>query len=96
MVQRLDTRGFFFHPQLSVVTFFALVLQVFRNRFHCHVHSVPEPATSILSTLALSPEKGVAVSKGTVPLSGRETCVRNHENNTHESLDMADAVETLK
>lgn len=53
MGQRLDTRGFFFHPQLSVATFFALVLQVFRNRLHCHGHSVPEPATSILSTLAL-------------------------------------------
>jgi hypothetical protein len=92
----LDTRGFFFHPQLSVVTFFALVLQVFRNRFHCHGDSVPEPTTSILSTLALSPEKVVAVSKGTAPLHGREKCVRNHENNTHESLDMADVVERLK
>ena len=53
MVQRLDTRGFCFHPELSVAVFSALVFQVCRNRFRCHSPSVAEPATSKLSNLAL-------------------------------------------
>ena len=53
MVQRLDARGFFFHPQLSVTTFLALVFQVCRNCFSCHSESVAEPAASKLSNLAL-------------------------------------------
>jgi hypothetical protein len=36
MVQWLDARGFFLHPQLSVAIFLALVFQVCRNRFRCH------------------------------------------------------------
>src|SRR5208283_3281774 len=42
MVQRLDARSFFFHPQLSDSTFSALVLKVCRNRFSCHGQSVAE------------------------------------------------------
>jgi hypothetical protein len=59
MVQRLDARGFFFYPQLSVAIFLALVLQVFRNRFRCHGQSVAEAATSKLSTLALSQQSAI-------------------------------------
>jgi hypothetical protein len=36
MVQRLDARSLFFHPQLSVSKFSALVFKVCRNRFGCH------------------------------------------------------------
>jgi hypothetical protein len=36
MVQRLDARSLFFHPQLSVSKFSALVFKVCRNRFSCH------------------------------------------------------------
>src|SRR5580658_8583447 len=36
MLQRLDTRRFFFRPQLSVCSFLALFLKVFRNRLSCH------------------------------------------------------------
>ena len=36
MLQRLDAGSFFFHPQLSVPTFLALILKVCRNRFSCH------------------------------------------------------------
>ena len=53
MVQRLDARSFFFHPQLSVSTFLALVRKVFRNRFCCHGQSVAElgpPSCPILAT----------------------------------------------
>jgi hypothetical protein len=53
MVQRLDARSLFFHTQLSVSTFFALVLKVCRNRFRCHGQSVAELARSKLSNLAL-------------------------------------------
>src|ERR1700690_2743867 len=53
MVQRLDARGFFFHPQLSVALFLALVFQVCRNRFRCHGQSVAELAPSKLFNLAL-------------------------------------------
>jgi hypothetical protein len=49
MVQRLDARSFFFHPQLSVSIFLALVLKVCRNRFSCHGQSVAELAPSKLS-----------------------------------------------
>jgi hypothetical protein len=35
-VERLDARSFFFHPQLIVFMFLALVLKVCRNRFRCH------------------------------------------------------------
>jgi hypothetical protein len=54
MVQRLDARGFFFHPQLSVSTFLALVRKVFRNRFCCHGQSVAELAASKLSNFGQS------------------------------------------
>lgn len=37
MLQRLDTRSFFFRSQLSVRSFLALFLKVFRNRLSCHV-----------------------------------------------------------
>jgi hypothetical protein len=53
MVQRLDARGFCFHPQLSVAIFLALIFEVFRDRFRCHSQSMAERATSKLSTLAL-------------------------------------------
>ena len=53
MVQRLDSRSFFLHPELSVPAFLALVLKVCWDRFRCHGQSVAEPATSKLSTLAL-------------------------------------------
>jgi len=33
MMPRLDARSFFFHQQLSVSTFLAIVLKVCRNRF---------------------------------------------------------------
>src|ERR1039458_8312159 len=54
MVQRLDTRGFFFRPQLSVCTVSALVLEVFRNRFSCHGCSVAELPSSELSNFGHS------------------------------------------
>ena len=54
MVQRLDTRGFFFRPQLSVCKVSALVLEVFRNRFSCHGQSVTELAPSKLSNFGHS------------------------------------------
>jgi hypothetical protein len=54
MVQRLDTRGFFFRPQLSVCTVSALVLEVFRNRFSCHGCSVAERSSSGLSNFGHS------------------------------------------
>jgi hypothetical protein len=53
MVQRLNARGFLFHPQPSVAILLALVFQVCRNRFRCHGQSVAEPAHARLSTLAL-------------------------------------------
>ena len=36
MVQRLDARSFFFRSQLSVCSFLALFVKVFRNRLNCH------------------------------------------------------------
>ena len=54
MVQRLDARGFFFRPQLSVCTVSALVLEVFRNRFSCHGCSVAELSSSELSNFGHS------------------------------------------
>ena len=54
MVQRLDARGFFFRPQLSVCAVSALVLKVFRNRFSCHGHSVAELSPPKLSNFAHS------------------------------------------
>jgi hypothetical protein len=53
MVQQLDASSFFIHTHLSVSTFSALVLEVCRNRFRCHVQSVAELALSKLSNLAL-------------------------------------------
>jgi len=50
MVQRLDARSFFGHPQLIVSTFSALVLKVCRNRFGCHGPSVAELSPSKLSS----------------------------------------------
>jgi hypothetical protein len=50
MVQRLDARSFFGHPQLIVSTFSALVLKVCRNRFSCHGPSVAELSPSKLSS----------------------------------------------
>jgi len=49
MVQRLDARSFFRHPQLSVSTFLALVLKVCWNRFRCHNRSVAELSPPKLS-----------------------------------------------
>ena len=54
MVQRLDARGFFFRPQLSVCKVSALVLEVFRNRFSCHGCSVAELSSSELSNFGHS------------------------------------------
>jgi hypothetical protein len=54
MVQRLDAHSFFFHTQLSVSTFLALVLKVFRNRFRCHSQSVAELSPSKLSNFGHS------------------------------------------
>jgi len=54
MVQRLDARGFFFRPQLSVCTVSALVLKVFRNRSSCHGCSVAELSSSALSNFGHS------------------------------------------
>jgi hypothetical protein len=50
MTQRLDASGLFFYTQLSVSSFLALVLKVFRNRFRCHGQSVAELSQSKLST----------------------------------------------
>lgn len=50
MTQRLDASGLFFCTQLSVSSFLALVLKVFRNRFRCHGQSVAELSRSKLST----------------------------------------------
>jgi hypothetical protein len=54
MVQRLDARGFFFRPQLSVFTVSALVLKVFRNRSSCHGCSVAELSPSEMSNFGHS------------------------------------------
>ena len=54
MVQRSDVRGFRFRPQLSVCTVSAFVLEVFRNRFSCHGHSLAELSPSGLSNFAHS------------------------------------------
>jgi len=54
MVQRPDASGFFFHTQLSVSTFLALVLKVCRNRFRCHGQSVAELSPSKLSNFGHS------------------------------------------
>jgi hypothetical protein len=54
MVQRLDARSFFFHPQLIVSTFSALVLKVCGNRFSCHGRSVAELSPSKLSNFSHS------------------------------------------
>ena len=54
MAQRLDTSGLFFRTQLSVSTFLALVLKIFRNRFRCHSQSVAELAPSKLSNFGHS------------------------------------------
>lgn len=54
MTQRLDTRFFFFRPQLSVCTVSALVLKVFWNGSGCHGHSVAGPVPSGLSNFAHS------------------------------------------
>ena len=54
MVQRLGARSFFFHPQLSVSKFSALVLKVCRNRFGCHGRSVAELSPSKLSNFGHS------------------------------------------
>jgi len=54
MMPRLDARSFFFHPQLSVSTFLAIVLKVCRNRFSCHGRSVAELSPSKLSNLGHS------------------------------------------
>ena len=54
MVQRLDARSFFFHPQLSVSIFSALVLKVCRNRSSCHGRIVAELSPSKLSNFGHS------------------------------------------
>jgi hypothetical protein len=54
MAQRLDARSFFFHTQLSVSTFLALVLKICRNRFRCHGQSVPELSLNNLCSFAHS------------------------------------------
>jgi hypothetical protein len=62
MVQRLDACRFFFHPQLSVVLFLALVFQVCRNRFGCHGQSVTELSSSELSNFGHSVTNSSAAS----------------------------------
>jgi hypothetical protein len=52
IVQRLDERSFFGHPQLIVSTFSAPVLTVCRNRFSCHGPSVAELSPSKLSNFS--------------------------------------------
>jgi hypothetical protein len=54
MVERLDASSFFFHPQLIVSMFSALVLKVCRNRFSCHGGSVAELSPSKLSNFGHS------------------------------------------
>jgi len=49
LVQSMDTGGFFVRQQLSAFTASALVLEVFRNRFRCHVRSVAGLSSSKLS-----------------------------------------------
>jgi len=49
MLQRLDARSFCFCLQLSVSTFLALVLKVFRNRLSRHGRSLAELSPSKLS-----------------------------------------------
>src|SRR5580658_2733879 len=48
MLQRLDARRFFFRSQLSVCSFLAFFLKVFRNRLSCHGVSVAELVESSL------------------------------------------------
>src|ERR1019366_9341095 len=54
MAQRLDARSFYFHTQLIIFAFFALVLKVCRNRLGCHGQSVAELAPSNLSNFGHS------------------------------------------
>ena len=54
MAQRLDARSFYFHTQLIVFAFLALVLKVCRNRLRCHGQSVAELAPSNLSNFGHS------------------------------------------
>ena len=54
MLQGLDTRSFFGHPQFSVTKFSALILEVLRNRFSGHGPSVAELSPSKLSTFGHS------------------------------------------
>ena len=49
LVQRLDAGGFLVRQQLSAFTVSALVLEIFRNRFRCHVRSVADQCSSKLS-----------------------------------------------
>jgi hypothetical protein len=54
VAHQVDARSFFSHPQLSVSTFSALVLKVFRNRFSWHGRSVAELSPSKLCNFAHS------------------------------------------
>jgi hypothetical protein len=49
MLQRLDARSFFYYSQLSVGSFLAFFLKVFRNRLSCHGSSVAELSPCNLS-----------------------------------------------
>ncbi len=49
LVQSLDAGGFFVCQQLNAFTASPLVLEVFRNRFRCHVRSIAKLSSSKLS-----------------------------------------------
>jgi hypothetical protein len=63
MTQRLDPCGLLFCTQLSVSSFLALVLKVFRNRFRCHGQSVAELSKSKLSTFGHLVDNASTASK---------------------------------
>ena len=74
MAQRLDARSFYFHTQLIVFAFLALVLKVCRNRLRCHGQSVAELALSNLSNFGHSVNNSSTASKrwlGGKSLSGK-------------------------
>jgi len=67
MVQWLDSRSFFFHSQLSVSIFLALLLKVCRNRFRCHGQSVAELSPSELCNFGHSVRKRQRAGRNGLP-----------------------------
>jgi hypothetical protein len=68
MVQRLDAGSFFFHPQLSVSIFSALVLKVCWNRSSCR-------STSRSELLSLLRADGRSVAEPSLPFARIGWCV---------------------